>query len=114
MTQLSETTFPPFLKWGKYKSEDKDKPDKIKIKVTETETFETEYGVNINAIVDGEEMAIPIQSFNSVNMSLLKLWNDNIKNGKIRKGVKFTLLTYLGLSKNARKIRRWKVIPSTS
>ena len=106
---MSESTFPPFLKWGDYKSEDEDKPDKIKIKVTETETFETEYGININAIVDEKEMAIPIQNFNSVNLSLLKLWNNNIKNGKIRKGVKFTLLTYLGLSKNARKIRRWSM-----
>ncbi len=109
MTKLSETSFPPFLKWGKYKSEDPENPDTIQIKVTETETFETEYGININAIVDGEEMAIPIQNFNSVNLALLKLWNNNIKNGKIRKGVKFTLLTYLGLSKNARKIRRWIV-----
>ena len=107
MVPLSESSFPPFLKWGKYKSEDENNPDKLLIEVTETETFETEYGININAIVDGKEMAIPIQNFNSVNLSLLKLWNNNIKNGKIRKGVKFTLLTYLGLSKNARKIRRW-------
>ena len=107
MTKLSETTFPSFLKWGKYKSQDETNPDKLHIEVTETETFETEYGVNINVIVDGEEMAIPIQNFNSVNMALLKLWNDNVNNGKIRKGVKFTLYTYLGLSKNVRKIRRW-------
>lgn len=107
MTQLSETTYPPFLKWGDYKSKNEDKPDKIKIKVTDTETFETEFGVNINAIVGKKEMAIPIQNFNSANTSLLKLWNSNIKNGKIRKGVKFTLLTWLGLSKNDRKIRRW-------
>lgn len=106
---MSETTFPPFLKWGDYKSEDETKPDKIEITVTETETFETEYGTNINAIVDGKEMAVPIQNFNSLNTSLLKLWNNNIKKGKIKKGVTFTLLTYLGLSKNARKIRRWIV-----
>jgi len=105
--KLSETSFPPFLKWGKYKSEDETNPDKLLIEVTETETFETEYGININAIVDKKEMAIPIQNFNSVNLALLKLWNNNIQNGKIREGVKFTLHTYLGLSKNARKIRRW-------
>ena len=104
---MSETTFPPFLKWGKYKSQDESNPDKLLIEVTETETFETEYGININAIVDEKEMAIPIQNFDSANLSLLKLWNNNIKMGKIRKGVKFTLLTYLGLSKNNRKIRRW-------
>ena len=109
MTSLSDTTFPPFLKWGEYKSEDKDNPDKIEITVTDTDTFETEYGININALIDGKEMAISLHSFNSANTSLLKLWNNNIKNGKIRKGVKFTLLTYLGLSKNARKIRRWRM-----
>ena len=106
---MSETSFPPFLKWGKYKSEDENNPDKLLIEVSDTETFETEYGVNINAIVDGKEMAIPIQNFNSLNHSLLKLWNSNIRKGKIKKGSKFTLLTYLGLSKNARKIRRWIV-----
>lgn len=104
---MSEKTFPPFLKWGKYKSEDENNPDRIEIEVTDLETFETEYGVNINAIVDGEEMAIPIQNFNSVNVSLLKLWKSNIRKGDIKKGSKFTLLTYLGLSKNDRKIRRW-------
>ena len=93
---------------GDYKSEDKDKPDKIKIKVTEIETFETEYGININAIVGKKEMAIPIQNFNSANTSLLKLWNNNIQNGKIRKGVKFALLTWLGVSKKA--IRRYNVL----
>ncbi len=104
---MSNPTFPPFLKWGSYKSEDETNPDRIEIEVTETETFETEFGTNINALVDGKEMAIPIQNFNSLNMSLLKLWNSNIRKGLIKKGSKFTLLTYLGLSKNARKIRRW-------
>ena len=104
---MSDTSFPPFLKWGKYKSEDESNPDKLLIEVTDLETFETEYGVNVNAIVDEKEMAIPIQNFNSVNLSLLKLWNSNIRKGKIRKGAKFTLLTWMGLSKNARRIRRW-------
>ena len=106
---LSETTFPPFLKWGTYKSEDQNNPDKLSIQVTETETFETEYGVNINATVDEVEMAIPLHNFNSANTALLKLWNNNIKKGKIKKGVKFTLYTYLGKSKNDRKIRKWKM-----
>ena len=100
-------TFPPFLKWGNYKSEDINNPDKIEIQVTETETFETEYGVNVNAVIDGVEMALPLHNFNSANTSLLNLWNNNIKNKKIKKGTKFTLCTYLGKSKNDRKIRRW-------
>ena len=101
--------FPPFLKWGSYTSDDSAKPDKISIQITETETFETEYGININALVNGTEMAIPLQNFNSVNTALLKLWNDNTKKGKIRKNAKFTLHTYLGLSRNNRKIRKWSM-----
>ena len=106
---MSEIPFPPFLKWGEYKSEDQDKPDKLSIDTTETETFETEYGVNVNAIVNEVEMAIPLHNFNSANTALLKLWNNNIKKGSIKKGVKFTLYTYLGKSRNDRKIRKWKM-----
>ena len=102
-------TFPPFLKWGSYTSEDQDKPDKLSIQVTETETFETEYGVNVNATVDAVAMVIQLHSYNSANTALLKLWNNNIKKGNIKKGVKFTLYTYLGKSKNDRKIRRWRM-----
>lgn len=100
-------TFPPFLKWGSYKSEDQDNPDKLSIQVTETETFETEYGVNVNAMIDGIEIALPLHNFNSANTALLNLWNNNIKNKKIKKGTKLILCTYLGESKNGRKIRRW-------
>lgn len=106
---MSDLSYPPFLKWGNYKSEDSAKPDKLAIEVTEEETFETQYGVNVNTIVDKVEMAVPLHSFNSTNTLLLKLWSDNIKKGKIKKGVKFTLLTWLGISRNDRKIRRWKM-----
>ena len=106
---MSETTFPPFLKWGSYKSEDSENKDKLSIQVTETETFETEYGVNVNATVNGTEMAIPLHNFNSANTALLKLWNNNVKKGNIKKGVTFTLYTYLGKSKNERKIRKWRM-----
>ena len=104
---MSNTSLPPFLKCGNYKSEDVNSPDKLEIQVTETETFETEYGVNVNATVDAVAMVIQLHSYNSANTALLKLWNNNIKKGNIKKGVKFTLYTHLGLSKNNRKIRRW-------
>jgi len=96
---MDDDSFPPFLKWGNYKSDDESNPDKLSIEVTETETFETEYGVNVNALVDGKEMAIPLHNFNSANTALLKLWTKNIKKGNIKKGVKFILFTWLGLSK---------------
>lgn len=106
---MSNTSLPPFLKRGDYKSDDQNNPDKLSIQVTDTETFETEYGVNVNAIVDGVEMAIPLHNFNSVNTALLKLWTSNVKNGKIKKGTKFVLCTYLGQSRNDRKIRKWSM-----
>lgn len=106
---MSDLSYPPFLKWGDYKSEDSAKPDKLKIEATEEETFETQYGINVNAIVNKVEMAVPLHNFNSSNTMLLKLWTDNIKKGKIKKGVKFTLSTWLGISRNDRKIRKWRM-----
>ena len=40
---MSESLFPPFLKWGKYTSKDSDSPDVLEISPLELETFETEY-----------------------------------------------------------------------
>lgn len=109
MQTLSSDTFPPFLKWGNYKSEDPANPDRITVQVMQIETFETEYGVNVNALVDGTEMAIPLQNFNSLNTALFRMWTGNIKNRKIRQGVKFVLCTHLGKSRNGRTIRKWSM-----
>jgi hypothetical protein len=102
-------SFPPFLKWGDYTSYDSKNPDRITVKVTELETFETEYGTNVNALVDGKEMSISLRNKGSVNRMLLRLWITNVKKKKIRKGTKLILCTYLGKSKNDRKIRQWKM-----
>jgi hypothetical protein len=106
--KMSES-FPRFLKWGKYTSKDSIKPDKISIKVTKIETFETQYGVNVNAFVDGIEMSIPLHNFNSLNTALLKLWHNEIKNKKIKTGTEFILSTHLGMSRNNRPIRKWSM-----
>jgi len=102
-------SFPPFLKWGNYTSHDPENPDKISIKVTKLDTFETEYGTNINALIYDVEMSISLRNNGSVNRTLLTLWIKNIKKKKIRKGTKFILCTYLGKSKNDRKIRKWSM-----
>ncbi len=109
LKQLSSSNYPPFLKLGNYKSEDIANPDKLEVEVTDVDTFETEYGININAIVDKQEAAIPLHNFNSKNTSLLKLWTDNVRKEKIKKGVKFNLYTYLGKSRNDRPIRKWRM-----
>ena len=101
--------YPPFLKWGDYKSEDPQNPDIIEIKVLETETFETEYSINFRANVDGIEKIIPLHNFQSKNKQLLQLWNDGIKNKTIKAGKKFKLKTWLGISKNNNPIRRFEL-----
>ncbi len=44
--------YPPFLKWGDYKSKDDKNPDILHIEVLDTVTFETEYNICVRAMVD--------------------------------------------------------------
>lgn len=102
--------YPPFLKWGKYKSTDPDKPDVLNIEVTETDTFETEYSICVVSKVDDESMAIPLHNFGSNNLQCLNLWKKGIKEGKIKVGKKFRILTWKGTSKNNFPIRRYDLV----
>lgn len=86
------------------------KPDILNVEVLETETFETEYSINVRANVDGTEKIIPLHSFQSKNKQLLQLWNDAVKNGKIKVGKKFKIKTWLGTSKNKFPIRRYELV----
>jgi len=108
--KLSET-FPPFLKWGNFKSEDRDNPDIIEIKVAETETFETEFSINVMSLLKEKkswvEFNIPLKSHESKNASLLNQWTRLSKD--IKKGTRLQLKTWLGTSKNSRKIRRYNL-----
>lgn len=106
----NESTFPPFLHWGDYKSKDEKNPDMLGIEVLETETFQTEYGVNVRAKVDGIEKAIPLHNFTSKNKQLLQKWNEAIKKEKIQVGKKLKILTWLGISKNKNPIRRFELV----
>jgi len=89
---MSETLFPPFLKWGKCKSKDENNPDVLNFEALETDTFETEYSINVKALKesDGEwnETIIPLQSFESKNKQLYTLWLDAIQSNKITAGKK--------------------------
>ncbi len=108
---MSDSIFPPFLKWGEHKSKDKDKPDKIRIRVKEQETFETEYTINVEAEIfennEWNEIVIPLKSHESKNNSLLTQWTRGVKEGKIKVGDELIIETYLDKSKNGRKIRRY-------
>ncbi len=110
---MSESLFPPFLKWGDYASEDSKKPDKIKIKVKDLETFETEFSANVTAFIekDGkwDEINIPLKSHESKNGSLLDQWNRAVKSGKIKEGMELVIKTHKAKSKNNRNIRRYSL-----
>ena len=107
------TQFPAFLKWGKYTSNDEKNPDELIIRIRDVDTFETQYSVNVNADVeyDGvfEKRTIPLKSHDSVNASLLNLWITNSKSKIFKENKKIRLLTWLGISKNDRPIRRWRL-----
>jgi len=107
---MSETHFPPFLKWGSYTSKDEKNPNELDVEPQEIDTFETEYSINVNAKVDGIEVAMPLQSFESNNRQLLQKWNEGIKKKKIQVGKKFKLRTWLGTSKNNFPIRRFVLV----
>ena len=102
--------YPPFLKWGEYKSKDEKKPDIIEVEVLELETFETEYSINVSASVDGIEKIIPLHSFESKNKQLIQKWNDAVRNKKAKVGKKFKIKTWLGISKNKNPIRRFELV----
>jgi len=101
--------FPPFLKWGKYTARDADHADVIEVAPLELETFETEYSINVRVKVDGEEKILPLQSLESQNKQLYQKWNAAVQSGKIKIGKKFLIKTWLGTSKNGRKIRRYEL-----
>ena len=65
---MSETTYPPFFKVSEHcKSTDPGNPDILTVKFLETETFETEYGICINANINGTDYAWTVHNFNSKN-----------------------------------------------
>lgn len=102
---------PPYIKWNK--STDESNPDKREIKVVGTETFETEYSicVKVQEKRSGRwaDAILPLKSHGSPNASLLNWWIDGVKNGTIRKGKVFTIMSWVGTSKNDHPIRRYKV-----
>ncbi len=107
---MSESSFPPFLKWGSYTSHSEKNPNELEVEPQEIDTFETEYSINVNVKIDGVEMALPLQSFESNNRQLFQKWQEGIKKKKIQVGKKFKLRTWLGTSKNNFPIRRFELV----
>jgi len=113
---LSNDLFPSFFKWSDCKSKDEKKPDSIELKVTELETWESQYSINLNALVkyqsdDFIEMTIPMKSHESNNSALLDTWNKGIKSNRIHLGDTIAIRTWMGKStKSDRPMRRWRLI----
>ena len=111
---MSDSLFPPFLKWGK--SKDPKKPDKHKIRVKNTEMFETEYTINCDGEIylDGEwtDVTLPLKGHESPNSSLLDQFTKAVKDGTIKIGSVIIITTYLDKSKNNRTIRRYSLAKS--
>lgn len=109
---MTLSDYPLFLRWGEYTSRDGKKPDILEWTVTDIDTFETKYAICVNARINNELRAISLYSFNSANKTLLNLWNEAIRQNKIKKNTTFQLATWLEQSKKNkdRTIRRFKII----
>lgn len=109
---MTSETYVPFLKYSAYTSKDEENPDVLKVKVLEDETFETEFSINIKALVDGVEKIIPLHNFESKNKQLLEKFTKAKKEGKIKVGKTFKLKTWLGVSKTNKEfsIRRFELV----
>ena len=105
--------YPLFLKWGTCKSKDEKKPDIVKIKIVDTDTFETEFTINVTALVKENkewiEMNIPLKSHESPNSSLLDQWNKAVKEKIVKKDAELIIKTHLAKSRNDRNIRRFSL-----
>ena len=110
---MSNTSYPPFFKVSEHcTSSDKDNPDILNVKFSETETFETEYGICINANINGTDYAWTIQNFNSKNKSLYKIITELKKAGTLTdKTYKFETNCIQHPKRKAWKLRKWNLVP---
>lgn len=98
MSGLSDSDFPPFIKWGQFKSQDQNKPDVLELQVSDEQTFETTYSINAKVLqkdADGRwiEKILPLKSHESVNNILLKEWEKNARKDLLKTGKRFFLKT---------------------
>lgn len=109
---MSESLYPPFLHWGDYTSTDAKNPDEIQVTITQLETFETQYSICVNAIIEGDEMSIPLYSFSSYNKQLHQKWNKLVEKEKIIVGSEIVIRTWKETSKKnkTRQIRRFELV----
>ena len=94
---MSTKNFPPFLKWGDYKSTSKEKPDVITIEIVDPEPLQTQYDWNVLAKIDGIETNIPLRA-KSTNKKLYRQYMSLLQKDQISRGTKLVIKTYLSKS----------------
>ena len=109
---MSENTYPPFFKVSEHcTSSDATTPDVLNVKFLQAETFETEYGICINANINGIDYAWTIQNFNSKNKSLYKIIKDLKKSDAFtNKTYKFETYCIQHPKRKAWKLRKWNLV----
>lgn len=106
--------FPPFIKWGNFKSKDPKNPDVLELQVAGLERFETAYSENVRVnykdLVQGWiEAILPLKSHESNNVGLLREW-EKMARKDLEVNKHFKIKTWLATSKNGRPIRRFRLI----
>jgi hypothetical protein len=109
---MSENDYPPFFKVSEHcKSSDADNPDLLNVKFLQEDTFETDYGICINANINGTDYSWTIQSFESKNRSLYKIIRELIKSGKLMSRThKFETYCTQHPKRKAWKLRKWDLV----
>ncbi|GKS67415.1 hypothetical protein YTPLAS73_09620 [Nitrosarchaeum sp.] len=109
---MSQSSLPPFLKWGDYKSKDAKSPDTIQVVVVDPESFETQYDWNVLVTLDMMDVNIPLKA-KSTNKILYRQYNKLLHSGKIQSGTVLQIKTWLRQSsKNPEKeLRDFEVKP---
>ncbi len=108
------TSLAPFIKFGESKSHDENKPDILELQIVDPETFDTKYSVNVRVCQQENdewiEKILPLKNYDSTNDSLLREWEKNARKDITKKKKYLKLKTWLGVSRNARPIRRYSLI----
>ena len=98
-------SFPPFIKWGDYKSEDENKPDVLILQVADPEIRENLYSSYVPVVHNdnGErkEKNLPLHQHDHWNRKLLKDYLEKYNLGQIRQNTRILVKTWLRKSKRS-------------
>ena len=98
-------SFPPFIKWGDYKSQDENNPDVLIMQVVDPEVRENLYGYYIEVVHNDngawKEKNLPLRYHDHWNRKLIKDYLEKYNLGLIGKNTHIILKTWLRKSKRS-------------